>query len=556
MMFRRRRASTANLPPANPAAARPEPIHVASGAAEELARVGRSAEVFEFAKQSDDFLFNASNSWILQRSPGYPLEAIEPGGVVLLYDVARLPEGGWGRLPPQGGIAPPLEFHRRQHRLFLRWTDVSAASPAHAPAAAPARPAPAAQVAPAPPAPRQREAAPDRPRLEPVTTALPLAPGSAVAVLSWSAGRTLVACTATVGQSEQVGAVVDLAAAGGFGDDFGRTLFELGTGDSTVTALSADERSTSVVVGGYAAPRGETTHGVVVRLTAEGTLDRDFGDRGVVALDTEHSQVVDVQVLPTGETLVLTRLVTGPDRTGAAVLLLDPAGAPVPGFGRAGGAVAFLPPAGRSLDLSVLVHDPASRRIYTAGSLDEPGSGRRPVVLALDEDGAFLPTFADGGMLTAVFQDLGGVVSGLTLMPDGDSHHLVAVGHAAVGSGGTAAAALSRVDTSGRLQLDFGTNGVCVLGQDGPARFIGATVRPSGGLLAVGVLDNGDEERMIVSELGANGRPLTSSGPTGVGWVGTSVAALSAVAATPTGAIAAVTLSTDHGPLPAVVTIP
>ena len=532
MMFgRRRRAPATSVPPA------PDPIRLVDGLAEELARTGRTGDAFEFARQLDDFVYNALNGWILQRRLG-PVEAIAPNGLVLLYDVARLPEGGWYPLPEQGGIAPPLQYQRRQHRLFLRWV-------ADRPSAA--------RAVPAVPTPRTPLPEPD-PEPTVRTTALPLVTGSAVAV-ALTAGGPRVACTTTVDGDEQVVAVVDLAA-DGFGDHLGRSLFALGSGDSTVTALSgsADGATTA---GGAVAPRsgGPASRGVVARLTATGLLDRGFGDRGIVTLGVEHPQVVDVLAVRTGATLVLTRLAAGPDRQGAALMLLDGAGAPVTAFGQGEGVVTLVPPSGCVLSLNVLAHDPTTGRTYAGGSLAEPGSPQRPVVVAFSEHGGFVPDFAEDGMLTTVFAERPGTVAGLTVVPCSTGHDLIAVGAAAAGPDGRGAPALSRCDARGRMRPGFAAGGVRVLRPPGPARLVGAVARPDGGVRAVGTAGRGTEQRMIVAEFDADGRPSPDAGPAGCRMVGTGGLDVAAVAGDAAGTVAAATLATPGGPVPHVVTI-
>ena len=352
-----------------------------SGLAEELARTGRSTDAFEFAKQLDDFVYNSGNGWILHGARLGPLEAIEPGGLVLVYDVDRLPAGGWSPLPSQGGIAPPCFTSAGTAACSSAGSSTLRRAP-------PAPAVPAARVASAPPAvPTPRPpAAPPVP--EPVgpdvrSLALPLVSGSAVAAMHHGVAA-VVACTTSVEGDEQVVAVVNCGPPG-FGDELGRSLFALGSGGSTVTTLSGVDDQPTIVVGGVVTPRsGARPHGAVARLTATGLLDPGFGDRGIVALDADRGQVVDLHARPTGETLVLTRLDLGPGRCGAALVLLDGAGAPVPGFGQADGVVALVPPPGCALDLGVLAHDPATGHTYAAGSLTEPGSPQRPTVVAFN----------------------------------------------------------------------------------------------------------------------------------------------------------------------------
>ena len=113
-------------------------------------------------------------------------------------------------------------------------------------------------------------------------------------------------------------------------------------------------------------------------------------------------------------------------------------------------------------------------------------------------------------MLTAAFGDHAGTVAGLTVAANGTGRDLVAVGHTA--AGGTSAPALSRIDAGGRLQHGFGERGVCVLRPDDPARLVGVGVRPHGDLVAVGTAGRGSGRRLMVAEVGVDGRPSADAG--------------------------------------------
>jgi len=200
-----------------------------------------------------------------------------------------------------------------------------------------------------------------------------------------------------------------------FGDD-GTALLDLGDSER-VRAIAVDRRG-RVLVAGHS-DHGDHTHALLLRLTADGALDEDFGQGGQAVLH-DLDAVTGVHVDRTGR-ITLAGTTTKDGAVATAVLRLGDDGAPRTGFGEDGRALVAWPGlqaagsgalaldrSGRILTATAATDGTSgvigTARLTRAGTLDASwGDGGRAVVdlpTATDAVGALAATRA-GDLLLA-----------------------------------------------------------------------------------------------------------------------------------------------------------
>ena len=125
---------------------------------------------------------------------------------------------------------------------------------------------------------------------------------------------------------------------------------------------------------------------------------------------------------------------------------------------------------------SDLVQQPDGK-LVAVGTVYRDGARTTAGVTRVTENGAPDPSFSGNGRLA--IDVVAGYAAGVAIEPDGA---IVIAGYAAV-AGGIGGAALWRVDADGRLDSDFGTDGVAKV-KIGTGSFLGAVVVQADGKLA------------------------------------------------------------------------
>jgi uncharacterized delta-60 repeat protein len=301
-------------------------------------------------------------------------------------------------------------------------------------------------------------------------------------------------------------------------------------GPGSTGSLLAQGPHESLFVGGYA--NRQPGSFLVARMSARGTLERQFGDGGAVALPAIYSTPQHpprMFALPAGKLLVV-----GLDRAHRLTLVrLTARGRPDRAFGHDGVAQYSLPGAHGHAILVGAAVEPNGRIlvVYYPREVPQPvnepritpGLGAGPLKLVrLLPSGALDPSFGKAGFLTASGQPpaIGeGSACGVTVAPDGSV--LLAYEQAAVPSGNLAQApAVQELSPTGADAPGFGSAGVAYL--PSPASRGGVSSVLLGGLFAlaqgrVEVSFGGAGQLFRLSALGTPENTFGASGHTGAG---------------------------------------
>ena len=210
----------------------------------------------------------------------------------------------------------------------------------------------------------------------------------------------------------------------------------------------------------------------LARYNADGTLDTQFGESGMVTTDFTDGQDVAFGVAIQADGKIVAAGAAGYASFALARYGTD--GTLDPTFGDGGMVTTNFTNEG---DFARDVAIQTDGKIVAAG----PSSGGGAADFALaryDPDGTLDPTFGDGGMVTTNFGHRDDPW-GITLQADGK---IVAAGY------GAGSFALARYDTDGTLDETFGTDGQ-VAGDIGGAAF-GVATQGDGGIVAMGTSDS------------------------------------------------------------------
>jgi uncharacterized delta-60 repeat protein len=285
----------------------------------------------------------------------------------------------------------------------------------------------------------------------------------------------------------------------------GKVTTDFGNGANVARAIALQPDGQIVVVG-YASNGGDNDF-AVVRYNADGSLDASFGasGNGKVLMDIGgHDEgATAVLVQPDGKILVAGRASNG-DHYDFALARLNADGSPdAPGFGDgAGKLITDFAGAGDYADCMVLLSD---GRIVVAGSTDS-GTAATYSDIALaryNADGSLDTDFgaAFNGKVTLDLVGGSDFAEGLALQSDGK---LIVAGHA--NNGVNSDIALARFDTSGNLDVSFGSGGTALLDLAGNDDFAHAlAIQADDKIVIAGHTGNGTDDDFAIMRLHPNG---------------------------------------------------
>lgn len=244
--------------------------------------------------------------------------------------------------------------------------------------------------------------------------------------------------------------------------------------DEWAYALAADPAG-SVVVAGYAKQRGEEDEALLVaRLEADGRLDPDFGDGGIVTLDLTPNDDRGVAIFPVDEG----RLLVGIQNAGDFMAVrLTSDGALDPTYGV--GGIASMDLGGHEMAFGFTLD--AEGRLVAAGS---SGSFQDVAVVRWTPEGRPDPTFGGGGWRII---DAGGGADRASLILEGADGSLSLLGHTGSWPEGAYVQLpmIIHLTDSGDLDSMRGEAGIRILTELGHATtFRDASPRPDGRWLA------------------------------------------------------------------------
>lgn len=249
---------------------------------------------------------------------------------------------------------------------------------------------------------------------------------------------------------------------------------------------------------------GEGQDVVVYGLTSSGSIDAPFGSGGSSTIDLGGSDLLyDVLVLGDGRIAMLTFT----PAVGAAVTLLEPNGATVPGYGDDG--TVQLPSGVLALSLAE-----ADAGGLWVGGTQWTGSENDSWIGLLNGNGAFNSSFGGDGQATFdldphLFEGTSDIITTLAPHPAGGHLALVNIYGDAIGYG---LYRLARSDAQGQLVPGFGNAGVIdVLAPDFVNLQPSMILEPDGrSVLCVGannalVLEKRDNDGQLIDSWGNNG---------------------------------------------------
>lgn len=301
---------------------------------------------------------------------------------------------------------------------------------------------------------------------------MPMGPGAAYdeanGVLVQSDGRIVIAGLSDVAEENRDFAILRLDDDGSPDPTFGSggkvfVGFDLGLTNSDEAHAAVQQADGKLVVAGSAEVDGQIDDFAIARLDAHGNLDASFGNGGRLTFHFHDD---------------------APNYDSASRITIDAAG-----------------------------------RILVAGQ-SRKGSGYDDdfAIARLMPDGAFDPTFGDGGRAMVAF-DLGGDsaddVAELVLAPDGS---IYLVGLADIGSthGTRYICAAAKLESDGSLDTSWASGGKFTMqfvpGDDDSEYCRGAALQPDGKLVLAGSV--GDDIAMV--RLGRSGEPDSSFGAAGI----------------------------------------
>lgn len=243
----------------------------------------------------------------------------------------------------------------------------------------------------------------------------------------------------------------------------------------------------------------------LVRYLPDGTRDLSFGDGGVVLGDFAGDDEAQALAIGPEGNIVAVGSTTGADgRREILVARYTADGAPDEGFAERGRLVLRIGDAGaRARAVGVGVDG----SVVVAGSAVR-GGRERFCVLRLDPTGRLDPGFGEAGIALVEFEEGWGGAWALAMEQEGDL--LVA---------GTVDAdlAVARYDAGGRLDPDFGDDGLALVDVDGGRDVARAVaVRPDGRVLVAGTTARTGGSDFALVRLNARGRPDFAFGQAGI----------------------------------------
>ncbi|HVV82197.1 MAG TPA: hypothetical protein VHE35_03930 [Kofleriaceae bacterium] len=250
-------------------------------------------------------------------------------------------------------------------------------------------------------------------------------------------------------------------------------------GPDELLAAATGPDGTFYAAGFAAQAIGATRSVVVVKLTADGRLDGDFGTGGVATTPLDYrgengDSELGLVVQASGKLVVEATVpnAADPDDHDVALVRVDAGGAVDPSFGDGGVRVLDLTTAvnqnGNRAGLDGargLAQDPASGVLYAyAVSRDpgllfgEPRTDTDFTIVKLSADGAVDASYGGGaGRFTYDLQDVSEQVHGINVLPDGS---VIASGYATSPGLGSTQPVVMKVSPAGALVPDFAEGGV------------------------------------------------------------------------------------------------
>lgn len=233
-----------------------------------------------------------------------------------------------------------------------------------------------------------------------------------------------------------------------FNDDGSYTL-SLGSGNTVAKSLALQDDG-KIIVAGATEDGGDKI--AVLRLTAEGNLDKSFGEDGQLLVPVDDGQVVtgEVQIASDGS-IVVAGLVEAEDSTGQSFFTkLTQEGVLDTNFGSDGTALISSSNAIKVKTLTLF----DDGKILAGGSISR-GDGSEAALLRVNDDGSIDDSYGTNGELILVEEGTDSVVNDIQELGDGS---LLAVGF--INSGEFSQAFIGKVDEAGKLDADFGVSGI------------------------------------------------------------------------------------------------
>lgn len=265
-----------------------------------------------------------------------------------------------------------------------------------------------------------------------------------------------------------------------FGDN-GVVLAPVGRDFAAIGDLAAGPDGTIYASGQAVDPNGQART-AVARFTADGALDRSYGDRGITIAGAAYGYGLGAIVDPSGAATVagIASGSTAPETYRFGELRLTPTGATDQGFGSGGSAQQAV--GGSASFANALLARPGGG--WVAAGAATGTDNRQAMALVQGVAGGGLDDgFGTGGVTLVPVAD-GAVANDAVALDDG---RVVAVGQAAMDGG--YAFATARVLGDGRLDPTFGIGGVTTLAWDRfpVARATAGALEPDGRLISVGI---------------------------------------------------------------------
>jgi uncharacterized delta-60 repeat protein len=259
----------------------------------------------------------------------------------------------------------------------------------------------------------------------------------------------------------------------GFSGD-GKLVVDLG-GDDVGNAVAVDRHGRILIAGRSAGGA------IVLRVAANGRLDRSFGNHGVRRVATGSGQNSFHAIAVTGGRILAAGQTTVDGAAATMVVRLTRTGEPDAGFGDSGRAVIAWtgtePGSGGAMAL-----DRAGRVVVALDVTD--GSGGQVGIARFRRDGTLDPTFGDQGRVLADLPGASTSIGGVTIAGGGRP---VLAGAAYTDDFGSSQALLARMTATGRLDHGFGDDGtVAERFQLEYSAYLDVDVQPDGRVLAAG----------------------------------------------------------------------
>lgn len=209
--------------------------------------------------------------------------------------------------------------------------------------------------------------------------------------------------------------------------DNGQLLLPLADGEANASAVKIADDGTIFVAGTIVKDSGAETAGIVVKLTAEGQYDENFGEAGISVVPYDYdSELRAMSIQPDGKIVVVGSFASG-GIAEAGILRLNQDGTVDEQFGEKGQFI--VPLEGSDSIIHDVTVDPAGR-LFVAGEVNN-GSYRETFVAGITADGTFN---ADFGASAIYRSTLEAENVGQAITFDGNGNLLI-VGFAATDQG-------------------------------------------------------------------------------------------------------------------------